>query len=134
MTGDLSSLAVGLLICAAIGWVGNEVQHELFDRNRILWHKTPRLLRDVRECDSHGAKHPLARFLQNPFWGGIAQVSWIDFFESKGFGASFSGFVSILTLYIAGANARSIFALTLSVVVGYWLIFDKAPLSDRRPR
>jgi hypothetical protein len=62
---------------------------------------------------------------QNSFWRRIAMVSWADFFESKGFGACFGGLVSILTLQVAGMNARSTFALTLLIVVGYWLAFDK---------
>ena len=62
---------------------------------------------------------------QNSFWGRIAMVSWADFFESKGFGACFGGLVSILTLQMAGVDARSTFALTLLIVVGYWLAFDK---------
>jgi hypothetical protein len=51
--------------------------------------------------------------------------SWIDFFESKFFGACFGGLVSVVTLQMAGANARSTFALTLFIVLGYWLAFDK---------
>ena len=52
-------------------------------------------------------------------------VSWADFFESKGFGACFGRLVSVLTLQMAGVDARSTFALTLLIVVGYWLAFDK---------
>jgi hypothetical protein len=61
----------------------------------------------------------------NSFWGRIAMMSWTDFFESKGFGACFGGLVSAVTLQMAGVNARSTFALTLLIVVGYWLAFDK---------
>jgi hypothetical protein len=65
------------------------------------------------------------RFSPNSFRGGIARISWIDFFESKGFGASFGGLVSVVTFQIAGVNALSTFAITLLIVVGYWLAFDK---------
>ena len=63
---------------------------------------------------------------QSSFWGRIAMMLWADFFESKGFGACFGGLVSVLTFQMAGANARSTFALTLLIVVGYWLAFDKS--------
>ena len=46
---------------------------------------------EPRGCDSPVGEHPFARFFQNSFWGGIARISWIDFFESKWFGASFGG-------------------------------------------
>jgi hypothetical protein len=91
---------------------------QLIERDKALWDKTPRL-RYVRGGD------PPTRFFRNSFWGAIAKISWTDFFESKGFGASFGGLVSIVTLQMAGASARSTFALTLLIVAGYWLAFDK---------
>jgi hypothetical protein len=39
--------------------------------------------------------------------------------------SSLVAFVSIVTFQMAGANAPSTFALTLLIVVGYWLAFDK---------
>jgi hypothetical protein len=51
--------------------------------------------------------------------------SWIDFFETKTFGACFGGLVSVVTLQMAGVNVQSTFALTLLIVLGYWLVFDK---------
>ena len=75
--------------------------------------------------EERGSGRPGKPRSQNSFWGRIAMVSWADFFESKGFGACFGGLVSVLTLQMAGVNARSTFALTLLIVVGYWLAFDK---------
>ena len=97
---------------------------QLIERDKALWDKTPRL-RDVRGCDPPVNQHPFTRFFRNSFWGAIAKMPWVDFFESKGFGASFGGLVSIVTLQMAGASARSTFALTLLIVAGYWLAFDK---------
>ena len=97
---------------------------QLIERDKALWDKTPRL-RDVRGCDPPVNQHPFTRFFRNSFWGAIAKMPWADFFESKGFGASFGGLVSIVTLQMAGASARSKFALTLLIVAGYWLAFDK---------
>ena len=139
MMGGLSILAVGLVIGVAIAWV-------LPGLPRVAARAAPRaekpagkpdsgarpkndqlsLQQDVRGCDPPVGKHPFARFSQNFFWGGIARISWSDFFESKCFGASFGGLVSIVTFQMAGANARSTFALTLLIVVGYWLAFDKS--------
>ena len=94
----------------------NELLQELVERDKILWDKNPRL-RDARGCDSPVGEHEFARSSQN--------VWWIDFLESKRLGASFTGLVSAATLQIAGANARSIIALTLLSVVSYWLVIDK---------
>ena len=84
---------------------------------------------DAGRLDADGEKRGSGRpgkpRSQNSFWGRIAMVSWADFFESKGFGACFGGLVSVLTLQMAGVNARSTFALTLLIVVGYWIAFDK---------
>jgi hypothetical protein len=94
----------------------NELLQELVERDKILWDKSPGP-RDARGRDSPVGEHAFARSSQN--------VWWIDFFESKRFGASFTGLVSIATLQIAGANARSIIALTLLSVASYWLVIDK---------
>ena len=142
MMGDLSILAVGLVIGVAIAWVLPGLPqrpHSVGARAAPRAEKPagkpdsgagPKngqlsLRQDVRGCDPPVGKHPFARFSQNSFWGGIARISWSDFFESKCFGASFGGLVSIVTFQMAGANAPSTFALTLLIVVGYWLAFDK---------
>jgi hypothetical protein len=145
MLAGLSVLAAGLVIGVAIAWVLPRLPQLLLPSvaaraapqtkktarepdpgagPKILWDKNPRL-RVVRGCESTIAQRPLARFFQSSFWRRIAMTSWIDFFESKGFGASFGGLVSAVTLQMAGANAGSTFALTLLIVVGYWLVIDK---------
>ena len=108
MMGDLSILAVGLVIGVAIAWVLPGLPqrpHSVGARAAPRAEKPagkpdsgarPKndqlsLQQDVRGCDPPVGKHPFARFSQNSFWGGIARISWIDFFESKGFGASFGG-------------------------------------------
>jgi hypothetical protein len=142
MMGDLSILAVGLVMGVAIAWVLpglQQLRHSAAARAAPPAEKPPgepvpgagpkndqpSLRHDERGCAPPVGKHPFARLSQNSFWGGIARISWIDFFESKGFGASFGGLVSVLTFQMAGANALSTFALTLLIVVGYWLAFDK---------
>src|SRR5712672_2030830 len=94
----------------------NELQQELVERDKNLWYKNPRLTGESHPLASRG-EHEFARFSRN--------VSWIDFLESKRFGASFTGLVSAATLQMAGANARSMIALTLLSVVSYWLAIDK---------
>ena len=137
MMGDLSILAVGLVIAVGIAWVLPGLPHlpsvaaraeeaagkpdpDAGPKNDQL-----SLRQAARGCDPPVGKHPLARVSRNSFWGGIARISWIDFFESKCFGASFGGLVSVVTFQMAGANAPSTFALTLLIVVCYWLAFDK---------
>ena len=143
MMGDLSILAVGLVIGVAIAWVLPGLPqrpHSVGARAAPRAEKPagkpdsgagPKndqlsLRQDVSGCDPPVGKHPFARFSQNSFWGGIARISWIDFFESKGFGASFGGLVLAATFQIAGVNTLSTFALTLLIVVVYWLAFDKS--------
>ena len=102
----------------------NASRQELFERDKALWDKNPRL-GGVREGGSPVGGHPFARFSRNSFWRGLAMISWNDFFESKHFGASFTGLVSVETFQIAGVNSHSTFALTLLIVIGYWLAIDK---------
>ena len=138
--GGLSILAIGLVIGIAIAWVLPGLPQLLPAARAAPRAEKPAgkpdsgagpkndqlsLRQDVSGCDPPVGKHPFARFSQNFFWGGIARISWSDFFESKCFGASFGGLVSIVTFQMAGANAPSTFALTLLIVVGYWLAFDK---------
>ena len=155
MTGGLSFLAVGLLTGAAIAWVLPGLPHlrHSVDAQAAPQPEKPlgepvpgagpkddqpRLVKldaddaaRVRDDgagdddgDERGSGRPGKPRSQN-FWGRIAMVSWADLFESKGFGACFGGLVSVLTLQMAGVNAPSAFALTLLIVVGYWLAFDK---------
>ena len=154
MTGGLSFLAVGLLTGAAIAWVLPGLPQLLPAARAAPQAEKPAgepdpgagprndqpslvkldaddaaLVRDDGarddDGDERGSCRPGKPRSQNSFWGRIAMVSWADFFESKGFGACFGGLVSVLTLQMAGVDARSTFALTLLIVVVYWLAFDK---------
>ena len=139
MMGGLSILAVGLVIGVAIAWVLPGLPRPL---PSVAARATPREEKpagapdpgagpnndqpSLAKLDADDAARVREPRSQNSFWGRIAMMSWANFFESKGFGACFGGLVSVLTFQMAGANARSIFALTLLIVVGYWLAFDKS--------
>ena len=153
MVGGLSFLAVGLLVGAAIAWVlpglpqllpaaraapqaekpagepdpGAGPKNDQPSLVKLDADDAARVRDDGArddDGDERGSGGPGKPRSQN-FWGRIAMVSWDDFFESKGFGACFGGLASVLTLQMAGVDARSTFALTLLIVVGYWLAFDK---------
>src|SRR5215475_3590465 len=102
MMGDLSILAVGLVIGVAIAWVlpglpqrphsvgaraAPRAEKPAGKRDSGARPKNDQLSlrQDVRGCAPPVGNHPFARFSQNSFWGGIARISWIDFFESKCF-------------------------------------------------
>ena len=127
MTGGLSFLAVGFVIAVAIAWVLPAARAAArpaceLDPGAGPNNDQPSLAK-LDADDAARVREPRS---QNSFWGRIAMMLWADFFESKGFGACFGGLVSVLTFQMAGANARSTFALTLLIVVGYWLAFDKS--------
>ena len=134
MMGGLSILAVGLVIGVAAAWVLPGLPQLLRSAGARA---APRVEKPAGEPD--GPKNDQPRLVKldadeavrvrdddagayNPTDHG---VSWIDFFESKCFGACFGGLVSVVTLQVAGADARSTFALTLLIVLGYWLAIEK---------
>ena len=134
MTGGLSFLAVGLLVGAAIAWVLPGLPQLM-----PVAPAPPRAEKPAGEPDpGAGPKNDQPSLVEldadeaarvrddgagndDPTGYGTAT----DLFESKGFGASFGGLVSVVTFQIAGVNALSTFAITLLIVVGYWLAFDK---------
>jgi hypothetical protein len=163
MTGGRGFLAVGLLVGAAIAWALPGLAAQLMPAARAApraekpagepdpgagpKNDQPSLVKlDADDAarvlddgagdgdgEERGCGRPGKPRSQNSFWGRIAMVSWADFFESKGFGACFGGLVSVLTLQMAGADARSTFALTLLIVVGYWLALLRWRLRAAQP-
>jgi hypothetical protein len=136
MIGALSILAVGLVIGVAIAWApGAGPKND--QRSRVTLDDAVRV-RDDGARDPTGDDSGLDRSQGDAVRRDVAIKSssiiaelqknigsLIDFFETKFFGACFGGLVSVVTLQVAGANVRSTFALTLLIVLGYWLVIDK---------